>query len=366
MPRLFAGRMTGPWRYARVWKNSPKDSNGQILYKTNPHSREYYKLVYRTANFGNAFCSWGIYPLNSKNAAMKAPMAQLYGKCYNRLRDKIWNDSQVLIAVDTAERNKTLSMIAKNFLKLADAARALKRGRYKTAASILALDRVPTAVRRQKRRRKKKGSWGRPEVARPMKDLAALWLEYRYGWLPLYYSIHGLMQDLDLPPDPFWMESRARVYPKLDWNETYFQHSYECWVRGHAKAKVKVTNPSLATLQRYGLLNPALVAWELVPFSFVLDWVLPIGSYLENLTAFSGLGLSDISYTTAQRQKQTVYRLSGGKRTGEFCVNTLDQKERVVWASLPRPSHPLFSNGINPKRALDSIALYLSVFGRAR
>jgi hypothetical protein len=33
-------------------------------------------------------------------------------------------------------------------------------------------------------------------------------------------------------------------------------------------------------VQLSGLLDPASVAWELLPFSFVADWFIPIGSYL--------------------------------------------------------------------------------------
>lgn len=38
-----------------------------------------------------------------------------------------------------------------------------------------------------------------------------------------------------------------------------------------------------------GLLDPEVVAWELVPFSFVADWALPIGDYLSNRSFFKGL-----------------------------------------------------------------------------
>ena len=38
-----------------------------------------------------------------------------------------------------------------------------------------------------------------------------------------------------------------------------------------------------------GLLNPVSLAWELVPWSFVVDWVLPIGSVLSALSAPAGL-----------------------------------------------------------------------------
>jgi hypothetical protein len=52
--------------------------------------------------------------------------------------------------------------------------------------------------------------------------------------------------------------------------------------------------PNAADLPaRLGLLNPAEVIWELVPFSFVADWFLPIGDYLSALDApmrFSHVG----------------------------------------------------------------------------
>jgi hypothetical protein len=45
--------------------------------------------------------------------------------------------------------------------------------------------------------------------------------------------------------------------------------------------KFKPTN--LNSWGSFGLLNPAAVAWELLPFSFVVDWFLPVGRYLEGL-----------------------------------------------------------------------------------
>lgn len=43
------------------------------------------------------------------------------------------------------------------------------------------------------------------------------------------------------------------------------------------------TKKALAYLMMLGFDNPARTIWELVPFSFVLDWFLPIGDYLEQL-----------------------------------------------------------------------------------
>jgi hypothetical protein len=50
-----------------------------------------------------------------------------------------------------------------------------------------------------------------------------------------------------------------------------------------------MSNPQLATINSLGLTNPIAVAWELVPFSFAVDWFLPVGNTLSALTAGQGL-----------------------------------------------------------------------------
>lgn len=46
---------------------------------------------------------------------------------------------------------------------------------------------------------------------------------------------------------------------------------------------------TLRTLNQLGLVNPASLAWELIPWSFVVDWFIPIGPLLSVLTAPAGL-----------------------------------------------------------------------------
>jgi hypothetical protein len=55
------------------------------------------------------------------------------------------------------------------------------------------------------------------------------------------------------------------------------------------KIYLEVVNPNLHTIQQMGLTNPLVVAWELIPFSFVADWFIQVGDYLTALTALQGL-----------------------------------------------------------------------------
>ena len=50
----------------------------------------------------------------------------------------------------------------------------------------------------------------------------------------------------------------------------------------------KLRSPGVALLSQLGLINPALIAWERVPYSFVVDWFVPVSSWLNSLTAASG------------------------------------------------------------------------------
>lgn len=78
----------------------------------------------------------------------------------------------------------------------------------------------------------------------------------------------------------------------------------KCWVdekisqKFRVAAEVRITNPFAHTVDSIGVLNPALVLWEKVPFSFVVDWVLPIGSWLQQLPPLLGLDISNVYTTT--------------------------------------------------------------------
>jgi hypothetical protein len=65
-----------------------------------------------------------------------------------------------------------------------------------------------------------------------------------------------------------------------------------CQAQGSRGVRTKVyyviDNAALRESAKLGLINPLLVGWELVPYSFVIDWFLPIGNMLEALDATVG------------------------------------------------------------------------------
>lgn len=129
-------------------------------------------------------------------------------------------------------------------------------------------------------------------------------LEGFFGWKPLIEDWAGAAKVLANPwPNSSWLSSgrdwsvkgtstRVQVSDWLvqsaSWSATG-RESYSC--------NVSVTNPNLWVGNKLGLVNPFSVAWDLVPWSFLVNMVSNMGQIMGSLTDFTGLGLHNTSST---------------------------------------------------------------------
>lgn len=246
-------------------------------------------------------------------------------------------ENKAQMATTFAERQQTIDLVADKLEKVFRAYRDVKRGNPNRAARRLGL--------KSHRARSKQAS--------------GQWLELQYGWMPLVGDIHTML-DFNTP-------IRNSIFGVGKTNE---QLSYSKSLYGIGKfevnasyrsivkygADVHVRDPALAFSQRAGILNPAVVAWELMPFSFVVDWALPIGDYLDNLTATVGL-----SFTNTYRSHQAIIEVSAKSN-----INTATQKPalfngfaRETYRNLvafPSPSLNI-KNPISPVHLANALAL---------
>ncbi len=79
--------------------------------------------------------------------------------------------------------------------------------------------------------------------------------------------------------------------------------NYHGNVSATISSRVRVDNPNLFLASRLGLTNPAAVAWELVPYSFVVDWFVNVGDYLNQFSEFHGVTLINPYHTIYTRMK---------------------------------------------------------------
>lgn len=193
----------------------------------------------------------------------------LTSKAAEKFRSSISEGS--LWAVNYAERKQAIDSAAKRLSSASKVLRDLRNGRWQAIAR---------AARRNGR------------------DWNKTFLEFHFGWIPLIGDIHNAVETI-LGPVPY---GRFQGTATDDVADSYRGPSSSRYTRqGRVSVRVQgevgVTNPNLYLLSQLGLLNPAAIAWELVPYSFVLDWFSNIGQVLGQFTAFEGLDTSRVSWT---------------------------------------------------------------------
>lgn len=140
------------------------------------------------------------------------------------------------------------------------------------------------------------------------------------------------------------------------WQESLIKLETKAWLT------LMVSNKTLLTMNQYGLANPALVAWELIPLSFVADWALGVGDWLAAQTGL--LGLTVLDGGTSQLSSRTlsvksINRTSGNYRTIMNIAPHIKGISRKYVRSPWDGSAPPIRLGLNmsTNRFIDSAAL---------
>lgn len=181
------------------------------------------------------------------------------------------------VAINAAQYAQSRDMIVTRATQVVRAARQVRKGQFKKAARTLGVTQPKGATRK--------------------KQFADNWLEYTFGWVPMVKDIYSACKAFvrDIPA------GRVRSRAAANWTVTQGYWPPNPTITGRSgdrstyrhriqiSADVKVTNSDLWLANQLGLLNPASVVWDAIPFSFVLDWFTGIGSFLENLTCMVGL-----------------------------------------------------------------------------
>lgn len=264
---------------------------------------------------------------------------------YSKFADKV-KGASAMVAVNVAERNQALGMIESRAKQLLRFCNALRRRHFKEAAALL-------------------GMKAKPFRKSLKNDFAGQFLEYHFGWEPLIADIHGAIDILQgSVPDKHVLargkREYSRFYSRVDTGQRINILDVLANAQASASCRVVVTNPSLHQADQAGLVNPAAVAWELVPFSFVVDWFIPVGTFLNSMTDFLGLQLDDASYFTILRTPVWLNSI-------QYYLEPYGHRHIVTTGFIARrhlgvPSVTLVPNriyGISPIRAATAISLLL-------
>lgn len=204
-----------------------------------------------------------------------------FNRAYAKFKDKAVGDN-ASIGVFAAEMRESLGMITGRALSLYRAAKNLKQGKLDRAIRDLGV----------KPKRKHKGKSDiRPEAA------AETWLEYWFGWKPFVSDFFSTAEAMSKPlPGGIYHAGAADTCNDIV-DHDGMKHYRHRKIYARVGAEVYLENPNEFLLQSLGLANPASVAWELIPFSFLVDWLTGAGSYLESYTDFYGCSVINPYYT---------------------------------------------------------------------
>lgn len=250
--------------------------------------------------------------------------------------------------VALAESSKTATMVVDTLRKLGRAAISLKHGDVGGAARHLGTTKA-TSPRR-----------GSAQLG--VKDVADSWLELQYGWLPLLSDVHEASSAFADKADKAFSKTVKACVKSRTTQSDYVKGSFTKFASTERSMAYKVTvNEVMSQARSLGLQSPLTVAWELVPFSFAVDWFCPIGSYLDNLSNCPSLMgtsvLTTMTKFTSNTKSLGIYYGSDTRYTGIILRRTLGGGLNV-----PPPQVELGGFVDSSRRVWNAIALATQKF----
>jgi hypothetical protein len=230
----------------------------------------------------------------------------------NRAAAKFVSEAQAVAQASLGETlgewSQSLSMLTHRLKQLEEAAHYLRRD-----VGITGLHRAGRALGLSK------DKIGRNTSER-LKTFGDWWLELHLGWAPLMSDIYACMQAFERDPNPRRVQATASARDHYEvvsaFTNSITTTKVDYRVGYCVRADVKVTNPNIALLAQLGLVNPASVAWNLAPYSFVVDWFVNISELIGMYDGLLGCGHYNTSYTTlrnGQGVKENINRLNSLK-----------------------------------------------------
>jgi len=216
-----------------------------------------------------------------------------YNKAYERYRNAVTQTAS--LAVSLAERKQAASMMTKRIEQLLTFGNCIRHRRFTQACDVLGISR---------------NSLRRMNIRKGAKAASSNYLEFHFGWSPLVSDIGSAIDVLQSPIRDLTAVGTATVRGKTLWvnPEPWWHTTHRTWLaRVRIASDVRVTNPNLWRANQLGFVNPATVLWELVPFSFVLDWFVNVSDFLSGFSDNVGLSLAN-SYVTTVKEGRTVFR----------------------------------------------------------
>lgn len=200
------------------------------------------------------------------------------------------------------------------------------------------------------------------------RTLANYWLAYVYGWRPYAQSVYDIQATIADVVKRVSKTVEGKGHGHVSgsasgsWSERLlFDSSYtagtRCVLRG------EISHPALFNINKFGLSNPVSIAWELVPFSFCVDWFIPVGNTLSALTGAAGLDFHGGWYSVKTKSNVNLTHTVGVET---YWVSTVEGGQyseeqitfnRTALTAFPLPRLYADMTPFSTPRAVNALAL---------
>lgn len=243
--------------------------------------------------------------------------SQLYQRAMarNRVLGKI-RDRYLSCLVDLLQRKMTADMIFKDGAhalsdRVDDVVRRSKRDkRYATWRGT----RKDAVSRKARRDRNRATRATQRKLGKSVDDVAQYWAAMRWGVGPLIGSLDGAMRALgeDAIKRAFGRShvtaavkglTQTKQWETLGSTSVYRLPNYRVVVKGELsydymiRVDFRVVNDLGRSIDQLGIADVAFAGWDCLYLSFVVDWFLTVGDYLEALMPLMGVEIIGVSET---------------------------------------------------------------------
>lgn len=337
--RVF-GSPTGDYYYVKTWSGSDGKYSmvfGQPVLNWHPYTMTTHLKQRRMSPYNRYIDSW---TGDGPNALSASEENVLLGRLMTAIRGTDFNGS-----VASATLHQSVDTVLTTLTRFGRCAASLRRGNFHDAARLLGVDHPR--------------GWPRHSRAPTSRDVAARWLELQYGWLPLLSDTYDGWQAVnEVFKGPRKITASASFTHRE--SKTIGAPAYSANEVMQMTLKVKYIHEmteQMSSARQLGLEQPLSVAWELLPWSFVVDWFIPIGTYVSNLEQIPRLS------GTTMKSSMKSFHITGTGNSALTRGATLQHtgcyynRTSVASLSVPFPDFSGVSGVASGNRIANAIAL---------
>lgn len=283
--------ISGP--FARSNRGDPSNPKNQTIWKQAkpvtvplPYQLQAGRLRFLSGDPSKGDLTTQLPPLVGGSAEYDRHVNAAKLQAYERLRGQVSDRAQLGAAI--AEAGASCEMIYHRMKQIVAILRAIRGWNFPALMDTIG----DYTIVRKGWKNNRPPKWGT--------STASVWLEFSYGWAPLLGDVFSALDVLQNPFKALHPRGSGTSGPvNKQTHSGTIQSGFYDWTdettiwRAKTGCTVTVNNPNLYLLNNLGLANPGTVVWEVIPFSFVVDWFVTVNEFLSSGTDWLGLGVTD-------------------------------------------------------------------------